>query len=224
MENIFNNLGLPFFRKPLPLDGKKIFCIGRNKTGTTSIQKAFVDLGFRVGDQRTAELLYDKHYYRREFRPFVDYCRSAQVFQDIPFSCPYLYVTLDQAFPGSKFILSVRKDSDQWYSSITRFYSKLWGADGELPTADQLRSALYMRPGFAYELMKLYGTNDHEPFHKPTLTSHYERYNAGVKDYFAHRPADLLVIDVGEPGSYQRFIDFLGISSPFKDFPWENKT
>jgi hypothetical protein len=81
-----------------------------------------------------------------------------------------------------------------------------------------------MRPGFAYELMKLYGTNDHEPFHKPTLTSHYERYNAGVKDYFAHRPADLLVIDVGEPGSYQRFIDFLGISSPFKDFPWENKT
>lgn len=207
-----------------PLQGRKVFCIGRNKTGTTSLQRAFEDLGFRVGDQRAAELLYDKHYYKREFKPFIEYCRSAQIFQDIPFSCPFLYVALDQAFPGSKFILSVRKDADQWYSSITRFYSKLWGTNGALPTADQLKSARYMRPGFAYELMKLYGTNDNDLFHKPTLTAHYDRYNSEVKEYFAHRPSDLLVIDVGEAGSYQRFIEFLGISSPFNEFPWENKT
>jgi hypothetical protein len=31
----------------------KIFCIGLFKTGTTSLKKAFQDLGYTVGDQRT---------------------------------------------------------------------------------------------------------------------------------------------------------------------------
>ena len=224
MMDLIGKLNIDFGKRKQPLGGRKVFCIGRNKTGTTSLQRAFEDLGFRVGDQRAAELLYDKHYYKREFKPFIEYCRSAQVFQDIPFSCPYLFVALDQAFPGSKFILSVRRDADQWYSSITRFYAKLWGTNGALPTADELKAARYMRPGFAYELMKLYGTSDEDPFHKPTLTAHYDRYNAEVQAYFAHRPEDLLVIDVGEDGSYRRFVEFLGISSQFNAFPWENKT
>lgn len=225
MKNwLLNALGAaPAGRAPL-LGGRKIFCVGRNKTGTTSLQKAFQDLGFPVGDQRVAEHLYDKHYFQREFAPIIDYCRSAQVFQDVPFSCPYLFVALDQAFPGSKFILTVRQDADQWYSSITRFHAKLWGSDGQPPTADQLKAAPYVRPGWAYNLVKLYGTTDAAPYDKALLTAHYERHNAEVQRYFAHRPQDLLTIDMGAPGSYQRFIDFLGIPSPFSDFPWENKT
>jgi hypothetical protein len=35
----------------------KYFCIGRNKTGTTSLKRAFEDLGYPVGDQRKAEIL-----------------------------------------------------------------------------------------------------------------------------------------------------------------------
>ena len=37
----------------------KIFCIGQNKTGTTSLKKAFEELNFIVGNQRKAEILYD---------------------------------------------------------------------------------------------------------------------------------------------------------------------
>lgn len=213
-----------FIRPKQPLGGRKIFCVGRNKTGTTSLGKAFRDLGFEVGDQRTAELLYDKYYFRREFGPIIDYCHSAQVFQDVPFSCPYLFVALDQAFPGSKFILSVRRDAEQWYSSITRFHGKLWGTNGAPPTADELKAATYVRPGFAYNMVKLYGTTDADPYHKPTLMAHYEGHNADVQRYFADRPDDLLVVDLAEPGGYKRFIDFLGMPSPFTDFPWQNKT
>ena len=35
----------------------KYFCVGVNKTGTTSIEKVFRSLKMRVGDQGTAELL-----------------------------------------------------------------------------------------------------------------------------------------------------------------------
>ena len=35
---------------------QKIFGIGHNKTGTTSLQKAMIDLDYIIGDQRQAEL------------------------------------------------------------------------------------------------------------------------------------------------------------------------
>ncbi|MBI3882938.1 MAG: hypothetical protein HY305_01625, partial [Sphingobacteriales bacterium] len=104
----------------------KIFCIGRNKTGTTSIEKAFIDFGYTVGNQRQAELLLS-NYIKNDFDSIVSYSKSAQVFQDSPFSYPETYMHLDKAFPNSKFILSVRDSSEQWYNSITSFHAKLFG-------------------------------------------------------------------------------------------------
>lgn len=66
----------------------KFFCIGRNKTGTTSLKSAFEDLGYPVGNQRKAEILTGKYYFEGNFQPIVDYCKTAQVFQDVPFSYP----------------------------------------------------------------------------------------------------------------------------------------
>lgn len=210
--------------RSLRRNSPKIFCVGRNKTGTTSLKRAFQDLGYVVGDQRKAEALYDRHYFTRDFGPILRYCRSAQVFQDVPFSCPYFFVALDQAFPGSKFILSVRDSAEQWYTSVTRFHAREWGTGWDTPTAEQLRSAPYIRKGFAYNLVKLYGTTDADPYHKPTLIAHYEAHNAAVRDYFKHRPTDLLEINLAAPDSYKVFVDFLGVRSRFESFPWENKT
>lgn len=85
----------------------KVFCVGRNKTGTTSIAKALRALGFKVGDQARAETLIED-WARRDFRKIVRYCRTADAFQDVPFSWPHTFEALDQAFPQSKFILTVR--------------------------------------------------------------------------------------------------------------------
>ena len=88
-----------------PFRTSKVFCVGRNKTGTTSLDVALRELGYLMGDQREAEWLIDA-YAARDFKPIVEYCRSAEAFQDVPFSYPYTYVVLDQAFPESKFILT----------------------------------------------------------------------------------------------------------------------
>lgn len=203
---------------------QKVFCIGRNKTGTTSVKKAFELLGYPVGHQRTAERLHYLHYFNGEFDEIVDYCKFGQVFQDVPFSCPETYKYLDKAFPGSKFILTVRDNGEQWYRSITRFHGKLWGKNGQTPTAQELKDATYVFKGAPYNLVALHGTTDEEPYHKETMIAHYEQYNQEIIDYFKDRPDDLLVINIAEEGAYQRFIAFLGVDSPYDDFPWENKT
>lgn len=202
----------------------KYFCIGKNKTGTTSIERAFRDLGFAVGRQAEAERLALEHYFEGQFDPIIEYCRSAQVFQDVPFSYPETYKHLDKAYPGSKFILSVRDDAEQWYRSLTRFHAKRFGKNGELPTAQQLKESTYIQPGRMYSLLRINGTSDEDPYNKETLIANYERYNRDVIEYFKDRPDDLLIINVSKPGDYQRFVEFIGANSTSTDFPWENRT
>ena len=78
---------------------KKVFVIGRNKTGTTSMMVALKALGFTVGSQARAEMLLED-WAKRDFRRIVEYCKSADTFQDVPFSLDYTYVVLDYAFPN----------------------------------------------------------------------------------------------------------------------------
>lgn len=130
----------------LGLQNKKIFCIGRNKTGTTSLAQALTDLGYRVGDQRTAELLMED-WGQRDFKRIIQYCHTADAFQDIPFSLRYTFQAIDTAFPGSKFILSVRDSADQWYQSLVRFHSmRLENRTGirRVPSIEDIKEDTYV--------------------------------------------------------------------------------
>jgi hypothetical protein len=49
-------------------------------------------------------------------------------------------------------------------------------------------------------------------------------HNASVKEYFRHRPNDLLVLNISDPNSIALLCDFLKIPQTLEEFPWENKT
>lgn len=202
----------------------KYFCIGRNKTGTTSLAKAFKDLNFIVGYQRKAEVLTDKYYFKSDYKKIIDYCKSAEVFQDVPFSYPETYKYLDTAYPGSKFILTIRDDAEQWYQSITRFSAKRFGRNGNVPTVEDLKNATYIRKGYMYNTVRLHGTPDNDPYNKEIMIKHYDDHNKQVLDYFSDRPDDLLVINLSEPTAFSKFTDFINIDSDHEEFPWENRT
>jgi hypothetical protein len=210
---------------PILVRGKpKIFCIGRNKTGTTSVKQAFVRLGYIVGNQHKAELLMSD-YVRRDFGPVVKYCRSAQVFQDFPFSYPETYAYVDRAFPGSKFILTVRNSPEQWYQSLMKYHSALFGG-GNVPSDDQLKNANYVYKGWMWDAMKqIHGAAPPSLYDEESLIESYLSYNREVESYFAARPGDLLVLNLSDADAYQRFCVFLGIrDTKHLSFPWENKT
>lgn len=202
----------------------KIFCIGMNKTGTTSLKHAFIDLGFIIGNQKAAERLLP--FYRNgDFQKIVNYCHTGQVFQDIPFSYPETFKHLDQAFPGCKFILTVRDSPEQWYQSVIKFESKMFGKNGELPTKSDLKNAKYIWKGWVWECYKaVWPTPEDDIYNQEILMNHYNAYNQSVVDYFKERPNQLIVINIAAKESYKRLMAFLDIKSRYTDFPWENKT
>ena len=130
--------------KELPWSRRKVFCVGRNKTGTTSLASVMTSLGYRAGDQPKAELLIED-WARGDYDAIGRLCRRRDFFQDIPFSLAGTFKAMDQAFPKSRFILTVRSNSEVWYESLLRFHTKLIGA-GRLPTADDLRAFEYRAP------------------------------------------------------------------------------
>ena len=203
----------------------KVFVIGLNKTGTTTMAKALRDLGFIVASEKEAKHLF-RAWASRDFNPIIEFCKSAQAFQDSPFSFPDTFIALDRAYPGSKFILTVRGDEHEWYRSITRFHSKLWGSgDGAPPTKSQLQNAVNSYKGRPWEVNQaLFKTPEDDPYNEDILKSFYIEYNNSVIDYFKNRPENLLVVNVANQDSYERFVDFLGVTSTVSSFPWENRT
>ncbi|MBE0434971.1 MAG: hypothetical protein IBX56_04110 [Methylomicrobium sp.] len=202
---------------------QKVFCVGRNKTGTTSLTKAMADLGYVIGDQRYAECLI-KDWGRRDFKKLLQYCHTAEFFQDIPFSLPFTFQAVDMFFPGSKFILTVR-DEQAWYDSMYHFHRSASVHGDKAKSLAALKEAEYCYKGFAYDTKVLvYDLPGDDPYHKETLLEHYRYHNKMVKDYFKNRPGDLLVLDVSEPDAYKKLCDFIGKPCLRDSFPWENKT
>ncbi len=213
---------MPLFSKSRP----KVFCIGRNKTGTTSLARALRELGYKVAPQKPAELL-TEDWAVRSFGKLVRFCRRFDAFQDTPFSLNFTYAALDQAFPGAKFILSIRRDADEWFDSVLRFNRRMLRLDAP-PTAKDLAGFDYCgdpsRKGELWRRHQLvYGVDEESAFRdRETYTRHYEFHNACVRDYFRHRPHDLLELNVSEPDAMERLCRFLNISYRGQKMPHEN--
>jgi len=99
VENIINTIKL---LNGEDIDYRKIFCIGFNKTGTTSLHSLFESLGFEAMDGPHWRKTEDWH---------IHY--QFQTFTDGP---PSNFAALDYKFPNSLFILNVR-NLDEWLDS-----------------------------------------------------------------------------------------------------------
>ena len=198
----------------------KVFCIGRNKTGTTSLEAVFALLGFRLGNLFAGQRLISA-WGRRDFKPITDFCLTASAFQDIPFSLSFTYQALDQAYPSSKFILTVRESPDEWFQSLTRFHTKIVGK-GRLPTAADLQE---FANGWLWRTQQLILGIDAQTLYSPEIyKAHYLAHNGQVVDYFRHRPADLLVINLGDKDAMERLCSFLGFSGGGLKIPHLNRS
>lgn len=167
----------------------KVFCVGFQKTGTSSLRDALRLLGYRVAGvygrgQDVASL--QASYVEEGLRLAQEY----DAVQDMPW--PLIYRELDQAFSGSKFIL-LDRDSESWFRSIS-------GHFGEQPDAMQ---------------QLIYGLDAGAPLgNKARYVEVYERHNAAVRAYFAERPRDLLIINLEKGDGWKELGEFLGVAVP----------
>lgn len=178
----------------------KVFAIGFQKTGTTSLGRALSLLGYSVcGYDPFRKLLRIENL---GMEPILDLALSLadrhDAFKDTPW--PVLYRELDQRYPGSKFILTVR-DTDKWIRSVVNDF-------GAHPNA--IHTAIYGCP--------------FPRGHEQAWIDRYERHNAEVLEHFRDRPQDLLALhlDRGEV-RWEAVCPFLGRDVPNTPWPHANK-
>jgi tetratricopeptide (TPR) repeat protein len=203
--------------------GRKVFCVGRNKTGTTSIGAALQSFGLSMGLQARGEML-RADWARRDFTRIIALCRTADAFQDIPFSRPFTFQAVDASFPGSKFILTVRDSAEQWFESLVRFHTRIVDK-GRIPTADDLREFEYRYKGYLWESFVFnYGGDESRLYDRDTYIASYLDHNRSVIEHFRDRPGDLLVLNVGHADAMQKLCAFLEVPYRGQAMPHLNRS
>ncbi|WP_300440595.1 sulfotransferase family protein [uncultured Mameliella sp.] len=171
----------------------RVFCVGFQKTGTTSLQYALSRLGYRVGGVFPV-----KDLDRREqmFERAMELLPQFDAFADNPW-CLY-YKEFDEAFPGSKFILTTR-DPEKWYNSACRHFGDRWS---------QMHEWIYGVPVPIGNKDAWIGR----------LLSHQEE----VRDHFADRPQDFIEFDVSRGDGWTELCRLLDKKIPSSPFPQLN--
>jgi hypothetical protein len=201
---------------------QKIFCIGRNKTGTTSVGEALRQAGYCVAPQEPAELMLDS-WARRDFKEIVEFSKKYEAFQDIPYSLPYTYQIMDYVFPESKFILTVRDSSEQWFESLVRYHTKIV-AKNSPPTSNDLKGFPYIYGGWLWKAEQcVYGIDEERLYDKSTYIRHYEEYNRQVIEYFRPNPDRLLELNLSSSKACEDLNKFLG-GKQIKSIPHLNRS
>jgi len=172
----------------------KVFCIGLPKTGTTSLEVALQELGYQVTGPNG---LHDPKIEKNAIPMAFDLAEQFDAFRDTPW--PVIYQELDEQFPGSKFILSLR-DPESWIRSQVRHFGRKetpmrqWMFGAGCPEGNE---ALYIK--------------------------RFNEHKKAVLRYFSNRPQDLLVMDFDRGDGWEKLCPFLGIESPDIVFPHANK-
>lgn len=120
----------------------KIFGVGNNKTGTTSLEQFIRTLGFAVGAQGRSEDIAFKylhsltsHEFWQDLAPEIE---SAQFFQDIPFSNPVILRELVRRYPDAYFIYTKRRP-ESWYLSLVTSHARAAGFQISIDSHGELR-------------------------------------------------------------------------------------
>ena len=102
----------------------------------------------------------------------------------------------------ARFILTVRKDSQLWLDSLKRH---------------NLYAGVKNKTRWIFGRFYPYGFDDE-------FKGYYEQHNRDVVKFFEdHNASDLLlVLRCDEPGAVARVSEFLRVSFPISEFPWEN--
>lgn len=187
------------FRRLTNRNRKKIFVLGFHKTGTTSLAKALVVLGYRVcGFVNPKKGIEPETHTRQElfettYKPLLN---EYDVFEDTLWFM--FYRELKELYPDAKFILSVRPENS-WYESMVNHFG-----------GDDRRSYrwIYDGVGDPQENRALY-------------LQKYRQHNRAVRNYF-NGSDNFLEMRLPEDFNWNTLCGFLKCKVPYGQFPHAN--
>jgi Sulfotransferase domain len=179
---------------------RKVFGLGLNKTGTTTLGRCLKRLGFdHLSCRRDLLIAYRENRIADVFFVVDKY----ESFEDWPY--PLMYRELfDRYGSDAKFILTTRSSSSAWLDSL-KHHSLGTHPDNHC----RLLAYGYNYP-HGYE-------NEHVEF--------YNAHNRAVREFFRNRNASSQLVELcWESGQgWRELCEFLGLEPPADDFPHANK-
>ena len=176
----------------------KIFGIGLNKTGTTTLGQCGKILGYRC-TSCDRNLLEDV-VLRNDFTRVKQTVSHYNFFEDWPW--PLIYKELDHLYPGSKFILTTRNNEYNWLESLKSHSLRTH------PTIHCRKLA--------------YGYN-YPQKHELQYLEFYKRHNDKVRTYFKGRDNDFIDICWENGDGFEKLCNFLKCDIPDIPLPHANK-
>lgn len=173
----------------------RVFCIGWHKTGTSTLGHALVKMGYSVLGCRL-DMLHPL--LRGDIAEVLDVAAQFDALQDVPWAA--LYAELDEHFPGSRFILTVRNEQ-AWLRSALRHFGET-----DIPMHEWL-----------YGESRMAGNED-------IYLERFRRHNADVVAFFQGREKDLLILDLAASNGWDELCSFLDQPVPNVRFPHTNKS
>lgn len=172
----------------------KLFGIGLNKTGTSTLGACFGELGFTYVAHCKPHLI---NYRQGKLEPIFDFVDRFQAFEDWPW--PLMFRELDQHYPEAKFILTIRKSPEVWLDSLSR-HVEITGES-------------------CHETMKLaYGCIPNMET-KDRLIQIYQSHIQDVQQHFLARPNKLAVLCWDNGDGWEQLCAFLDTAVPNRPFP-----
>ncbi|MDX1486301.1 MAG: sulfotransferase [Alphaproteobacteria bacterium] len=191
-----------------PRTSRKIFGVGLGRTGTHSLTVALKMLGIDARHHVDYPELLPA--FSKASKSFTGdrLMAMCETHEAIANGTGLPYPELDRAFPGSRFILTVR-ETGAWLRSQNA-YRTLQAEQDRDPAARQVHRFLNR---------EIYGAEDFDP---GMWRAAYERHVDAVQAYFADRPDDLLVMDICDGDGWEKLCPFLGRPVPARPFPHTN--
>jgi hypothetical protein len=164
----------------------KVFGIGFQKTGTTTLGAMLGRLGYDVaGYHQFRDMAGRADLGWEEVRARgLDLARTHDAAKDTPW--PLLYADLDRAFPGARFVHVVR-EPEAWIRSVVADFKR---------SDNALHRLIYGVP--------------YPEGHEEVWLERYARHNAEVEAHFAGRPQDYLRLRLEDGLSFSAICPFLG--------------
>ena len=170
---------------------QKVFVIGFQKTGTTSLEYALQKLNYRVygGDKKLMK--FEDH---QDLKKYIKKTLEGwDAVQDMPW--PLFYKELYELYPDAKFILTIR-DTEKWIDSVTKYFASI-------------RIPLHQ---------KIYNVPCAEG-HESTYKAIYDKHNIEVQDFFKDK-SNFIIMEQGRNFDYSTLCAFLKLSKvPNELFP-----
>lgn len=184
---------------------QKILGIGLSRTGTKSLAFALRSLGYVTAHfaEHIAVHRGRDTWFRGSF--VADELAEFDAAIDLPIAT--FFAELDQRYPRSKFILTMR-DAADWLASMRGHFARRPLGEG----SDSEYRCLVRQ--------STYGVTD---YHPEALLAARARHESAVRAHFAHRPDDLLIMNIRAGDGWEPLCSFLGVPVPAEPFPWVNR-